>query len=87
MYADTVTGGTRKRRARTFMTMIIWKAGEGLAVAEVVLEPVHLVSSSFESCGVDSFVLMSVCIAGSTPHTGNAYYDAARDSRRAPGAH
>lgn len=67
--------------------MIIWKAGEDLAVVGVVLEPVHLVSSPLEACGVDSFVLMFICIAGSTPKTGNAYYDAARDSRRAPGSH
>ena len=46
MYADTVTEGTRKRKARTFMTMIIWKAGEGLAVVGAVLEAVHLVSTS-----------------------------------------
>ena len=45
MYADTVMGGTRKRRARTFMTMIIWKAGEVLAVLGVALEAVHLVST------------------------------------------
>ena len=47
MYADTVMGGTRKRRAKTFMTMIIWKAGGGLAVVGVVLEVVHPVSTSF----------------------------------------
>lgn len=45
MYADTVMGGTRKRRARTFTTMIIWKAAEDLAVLGVALEAVHLVST------------------------------------------
>ena len=45
MYAGTVMGGTRKRRARTFMTMIIWKAEEDLAVWGVVVEAVHLVST------------------------------------------
>ena len=84
MYADIVMGGTRRRRARTFMTMTIWKVGEDLAVVGVVLEVVHLVST----LGLGrSFVLMCVCIASSPSKTGNAYYDAARDSRRAAGAH
>lgn len=89
MYADTVMGGTRKHRARTFMTMIIWKAGEELAVVGVLLEADRLVRvRPLEACVVwDTFVLMFVCIAGSTSKTGNAYYDAARDSRRAAGAH
>ena len=46
MYAGTVMGGTRKRRARTFMTTTTLKGGEDLAVAGVVLEVVHLVSTS-----------------------------------------
>ena len=46
MYAGTVTGGTRKRRARIFMMMITLKAAEGLAVAGVVLGVSHLVSTS-----------------------------------------
>ena len=69
------------------MTMIIWKVGEDRAV---LLEDVHLVRTLLsrrlvwiELCAD----VLYVCIAGSTSQTGNAYYDAARDSRRAPGAH
>ena len=49
MYAGTVTGGTRRLRARTFMTTITLKGGKGLAVVGVVLGLIHLVSTSASS--------------------------------------